>query len=197
MPDPGPARLLPRRVVALAAGLLLTACGAVTSGTVDTPFVPPAALGTNLDADQAAAGIAGWAFASPANTRGRPVEAARAVIAMEYLSGLLSGSAPYPNVSPLVQQQLLAGRQEVRRTLGVPPDAPSQAVVDAMIRVQNGLFTGDLAAATMALQPPLFGFGPQATLQILANLPPLPQANVATQRAQFDLQPGGGRCWGC
>jgi hypothetical protein len=196
-----------REVLLLAAAALLTAAGGTaapspdaapaTDSTIvvtappDVPVVPPAALGTNGDVDQAAVGIAGWAFADPGRTSGRPVVAARAVISLEYIASALSNNPRYIGTSPLVQQQLLAARQEVRDVLGVARGAPSQAVVDALIGVVNAVTAGDVAAQEAALSGPLFTLGPKATFQRLAYLPPLPVANVATQRAQFDVnQPG-------
>jgi hypothetical protein len=181
----------------LLAALLPAGCGAIAP-PVDTPVVPPWALGTNGDADQAAAGIAGWAFASPGNTAGRPVDAARGVISVEYLAGVLSSSPRYFNVSPLVQQQMLAARFEVRRALGVPASAPSQAVVDGLIGAETALLARDPAALERALTTPVFTLGPQATMQRLANLPPLPETNIATQRAQFQIQAPNDRvCFAC
>lgn len=187
----------PVRTLLVLASLLPAGCGAIPP-PVDTPVVPSWALGTNGDPDQAAAGIAGWAFASPGNTAGRPVDGMRAVISLEYLAGVLSSSPRYLNVSPLVQQQLLAARLEVRQALGVPATAPSQAVVDSLIGAETALMAGDAAALRRALTTPVFALGPEATLQRLANLPPLPAANVATQRAQFLIQaPNDRACFGC
>jgi hypothetical protein len=98
----------------------------------------------------------------------------------------------------VVQQQMLAARFEVRRALGVPPNAPSQAVVDGLIGAETALVAGDLSAAEQALATPAFTFGPAATLQRLANLPALPETNVATQRAQFQMQaPNDRACFLC
>jgi hypothetical protein len=171
------------------------ACGAVTAPP-DTPFVSGSALGTNGDIDQAAAGIAAWSFADPARTVGRPIDAARAVIALEYWAGTLSSSPRYIGASPLGQQQLLQARQEVRHALGITQGAKSQAVVDALVGVENALVAGDGPAAERALPQSLFALGPQATLRRLANLPPLPIANVATQRTQFTA-PEGATCTDC
>ncbi len=184
----GPCNLARRLSLLAAATLLPAACGTITPPP-DTPFVPPAALGTNGDVDQAAASFAGWAFADPSHTAGRPVEAARAVIALEYWSGELSSNPRYAYASPLDQLRMLQARQEVRQVLGVVPGAPSQAVVDAMIWVENATVSGDAARATQALTGPLFTLGPDATLQRLLYLPPLPVARVATAYAQFDTQP--------
>ena len=150
-------RAVARQVLLLAAASVLTAAGGiaapapdaappsnstpnstiVVTAPPDIPVVPPAALGTNGDVDQAAFGIAGWAFADPGRTSGRPVEAARAVISLEYIASALSNNPRYIGTSPLVQQQLLAARQEVRDVLGVARGAPSQAVVDALIGLEE------------------------------------------------------------
>lgn len=185
-----PLRDTVRRVPLLAAAMLLpAACGSIAP-LPDTPAVPAAALGTNGDVDQAAAAIAGWAFADPSHTDGRPVEAARAVIALEYMSGELSSSPRYAGVSPLHQRQLLDARQEVREALGIAPGAPSQAVVNAMIGVESSCMGDNIAGEKQALTGPAFILGPDATLQRLVSLPSLPLAKVATARAQFDTQPG-------
>ena len=80
--------------------------------------------------------------------------------------------------------------------LGIAPDAPGQAVVNAMMTVEAGFFAGDPAYARWELQPPVFTLGAKATMARLANLPRLPLANIATQQAQFQLQPGPG-CVNC
>ena len=161
----------------------------------DTPWIPAAALGTNGDVDQAAASIAAWAFADPARTDGRPIDAARAVISLEYWSGTLSSNPRYANTSPLDQAEMLRARQEVRQVLGVAPGASSQAVVDAMRGVETALLAGDPAAAERALPRALFTLGPEVTLERLSTLPKLPIANVATQRTQF-TNPDGPACLG-
>jgi hypothetical protein len=185
-----------RRLLFLAAAAMpLAACGAVAP-VPDTPSVSGSSLGTNGDVDQAAAGIAAWSFADPVRTGGRPIDAARAVIALEYWSGTVSSSPRYIGTSPVEQQRLLQARQEVRQALGLAQGARSQAVVDALVAAENALLAGDTAAAERALPPALFTLGPRATLQRLANLPPLPIANVATQRTQF-TNPDGPGCSDC
>jgi hypothetical protein len=185
-----------RNILLLGAVVLpVIACGVVIAPP-DTPFVSGSALGTNGDIDQAAASIAAWSFAAPARTEGRPIDAARAVIALEYWAGTLSSSPRYVAASPLGQRQLLQARQEVRTALGVAPAARSQAVVDALVDAESALLAGDAAAAERALPKSLFTLGPKATLQRLTHLPPLPIANVATQRTQFD-PPGSAGCDTC
>jgi hypothetical protein len=59
-------------------------------------------------------------------------------------------------------------------------------VVNALFAVWRALRVGDAAAAQRILVPPVFLDG-AATLQRLANLPPLPTANQATSRAAAEL----------
>ena len=148
--------------VALAA-VLAAACGLLP----DTANVPAAALGAHGDVDTAAANIAAWDFADPGRTHGNPAEAARAVIALEYLAGVVSGSPRYLAASPLVQRQMLDDRQALRRVLGVAPDTRSQEVVDAMMAVEAASTAGDVAAERRALSGPAFTLGPDGTLRQL------------------------------
>ena len=53
----------------------------------NTPYLPPGVYGVYEDNAIGAINQSAWAFASPANTRGNPVDAAKAVVALEYLSG--------------------------------------------------------------------------------------------------------------
>jgi hypothetical protein len=189
------ARAARRMLLVVAVALPAVGCGAV-SAVPDTPFVSGSALGTNGDVDQAAAAIAAWSFADPVRTGGRPINAARAVIALEYWSGTVSSNPRYISTSPVEQQRLLQARREVRQVLGLAQGAKSQEVVDALVAAENALLAGDAAAAERALPAALFTLGPRATLQRLTNLPPLPIANVATQRTQF-TNPDGPGCFDC
>jgi hypothetical protein len=173
----------------IAVGCMFGALGGCVTVPPPPPFVPVYALGSNGDTTQTAGNLAAWAFASPAHTQGNPIVAARAVIAIEYLAPALSNAGEFPATSPLVVSQLWSARQEVRQALGIAPDAPSQAVVNAMILVENALFAGNPAAAEQVLVPPVFTLGPEQTFARLNDLPPLPEANVATQQAQFQLLP--------
>jgi hypothetical protein len=50
---------------------------------------------------------------------------------------------------------------------------------------------GDQAAATRVLTAPVFTLPPQQTLQILADLPPIRSANIASADAPNQMLPGG------
>lgn len=178
------------RLCLVLASLLPAAC-AVTPPP-DTAIPPPNAWGLNADPDVTAINVAAWAFADPARTRGRPIDAARAVAAVDYMGGELSSSPRWDFVNPLTKLQMEQARIEVRQAVGIAQNAPSQVVVDDLLAAANALFRGNRAAAEAALPPQVFTLGPAQTLARLANLPYLPTANTATQRAAMQTEPPGG-----
>ncbi len=199
-----------RTVVHLgAAALLLAAAAACAPSGQQRPRQGPA-VSLPADAvqgagDPARAAIleAAYAFGSPASLAGRPAEAARAVAQLEYLASEIPGGARWREFDPTVGLALRSARQEVRAALGVAPQAPPQAVVDALFAASGALRANDGAAARRILAPPVFPNGAQ-TLQRLADLPSMPTANQATARAAAELDrvdrtggqgggPGGGR----
>jgi hypothetical protein len=82
---------------------------------------------------------------------------------------------------------MLRGREEVRSVLGIAPGTRSQEVVDRLVAAASALQSGNRAAAESALDSPRFTLGPQRTLALLDNLPPLPEANVAAQRTNAQI----------
>jgi hypothetical protein len=175
--------------------LFLCACNLATPTPV-AARLPMNAFGSNGDEDIAALNLSSWAFAMSSNTRDRPVEAARAVAAVDYLSAALYAPR-WEAMSPVVKYQMLAARHEVRRALGVAPGASSQAVVNALMRVADAMSTGDVQAAQKALQGPEFSLPPAETLRRLSDLPFLTAANIATQNAAAEAYPNGEGCIAC
>lgn len=176
-----------RRLLLLAC-LLPAACGSLQPFVPDTARLTTAQLGSGgLDPDVTAVNLAQWAFADPSRTAGRPVEGARAAASMDYIAGQLYTSPRWANISALTKEQLLQGRVEVREALGVVPGTPSQAVVDHLTFAGNALAAGDQAAAVAQLGAPVFQAPGEVVLARLANLPYLPKANIATQRAANQL----------
>jgi hypothetical protein len=147
-----------------------------------TAYLPPGVFGVYQDNDTGAINLAAWAFASPANTRGNPAEAARAVIALEYLPAELTANPRWVGMDGLVKRRLAIARDEMRGVLGIRPDAPSQLVVNAMLALFVDLQAGDRAATTQVLASGLFTFPPEQTLQVLSDLPYMQTANLATSR---------------
>jgi hypothetical protein len=155
----------------------------------DTASVPFGAFGT-LDNDVAAANQASWAFAAPARTLNDPVDAARAVAAIDYLAGELSSNPRWIMVSPLTRQEMLQARTDVRQVLGIMPDAPSQFVVETLLQFAWLWQSGNWPVAMQALASQVFTLPPQQTLLVLRNLPYVRSANIASADAAAQMLPG-------
>lgn len=169
----------------------ITGCG-LQAPLPDTASAPPGAFGSNGDSDIAAVNLASWAFYSARNLHNRPIEAARAVAAVDYLAGDLSSSGRWYTLSPIVQTEMLQARQQVRATVGIAPDARSQVVVDGLASYAAALAANDGQAATRYLVGPAFTLGPQLTEAKLQDMPFLSQTNIATQRAAAAMSNGNG-----
>ena len=165
----------------------LAACGPLQPFVPDTARLQPGVLGSFEDADVGAINQAQWAFADPGRTRGRPIEAARAAAAMDYIAGQFYTSPRWQVISALTQEQLLQGRREVRAALGVVPGTPSQLVVNALAGAGNALAAGQQDQALALLGAPVFAGTPQQTLAVLSNMPYLSEANIGTQHAANEL----------
>jgi hypothetical protein len=152
---------------------------------VDTAQVPPGFFGLPVDNDIGAINQASWALASPGRTRGDPVEALRSAVAVEYLAGELNTAPRWWAMSPITKMLMLQARGEMRATLGIKPDTPAQAVVNAEITALWALEHGDVTGAQQALSRPIFTQPPQQIMQVLNNLPTLPAARVATSDAEL------------
>jgi hypothetical protein len=171
--------------------LPLAACGSLPA-TQNTPYLPPGVFGVYEDNDIGAINFAAWAFASPANTRGRPFEAMKAVIALEYLAGELRDNPRWVEIDSSVTLRLAQARNDVRTVLGIRLDAPPQLVVTSLIWASNYLLAGDQANALKALSVPAFTLPPDQTLARFANLPYVQSANLATSRASGEaIRPDG------
>lgn len=170
------------RICAVLLCLSIAACAAVQR--TDTSQLPPFFYGTLVDNDIGAINEASWALGSPDRTRGDPVEALRAAIAVEYLAGELNSAPRWIAMSPITKMDMLQARTEFRHALGISPNAPSQQVVNAEALALWNLERGNIAGAQQALSGPIFTQPPQQTIQVLANLPTLPAARVATSEAE-------------
>lgn len=179
--------MIVRLVTAL---IVLTVSACTPQPAPDTASVPFGAFGT-LDNDVAAANLAAWAFASPGRTANDPVDAARAAAAVEYLAGELASNPRWISISPLTKQEMAQARLDVRRTLGIAPNAPSQVVVNALLRFAAEWQAGNQAGAMQALAAPGFTLPPDQTLRVLSNMPYIQSANVASIDAAREMLPGG------
>lgn len=175
------------RAVALAAAL--AGCAGPQPQPLGVARLPPNAFGTYADGDIGAINIAAWAFADPARTRDDPADAALASAAVEYLAGQLDYGPRWAFMSPLVKMEMVQARAEVRSTLGIRPDAPSQDVVDQLLYAAEALTAGSTPGALSALGPPAFTLPPEVTLARLARMPFLRTANIASMHAAGQSQP--------
>jgi hypothetical protein len=164
-------------------GFCLAAC-ATLPATERMPFLPPGVYGVYEDNDVGAINQSAWAFSSAANTRGDPVDAAKAVVALEYLPGEIRENPRWIGMGSSVPLRLEQAREELRSIVGIRPDAPPQVVVNTLLALGLNLQTGNQAAAMQVLASPIFIQPPERTLQILSNLPYVQTANLATARAE-------------
>ncbi len=173
--------------IAILLTLLLSAC--TLPPPPDTARVPPNTFAMNGDQDVSAVNFAAYAFGDAARTAGRPVEAARGVAAMEYIAGQFNTSPRWIQLPLEYRQALLPARVNMRATLGVAADAPSQAVVNGLLAAQSALLAGDITAARAALPTPIF---PADMLERLANMPFMLEVNVATTHLSNAMMVGAG-----
>jgi hypothetical protein len=166
------------RAATLVVVLALSACAA--QAPVDTATAPP---GLGLTDPGTAISYTSWAFALPSRTRGHPALAARAVAALDYVAGPLNTDPLWMYGSPIISEEMLRAREQMRRVLGIAPAATSQQVVDALTTVYLALRNGDQVRATQTLSLPIFTLGPERTLEVLNDLPYVHMVNVATVQA--------------
>jgi hypothetical protein len=170
--------------------LVATCCAAVAPHPQPAEL-PPGVYGIYQDNDLGAINQSSWAFAAPSRTLGSPVDAAKAVLAVDYLAEELAANPRWLQVSPITKQQMLEARAETRLAVGIAPDAPSQLVANALLQTILGLQAGDRAAVMQALASPIFTLPPEETLQVLTNLPYIRSANIATSEAAIEALPNG------
>ena len=181
-----------RIAAALAAGLCIAGCTPVTPP--DTAVMPLTLGGTPVLSDVGAMQLSSYALGAPSRTSGDPVTGARAVASIDYLAGALYSNPHWVYVSAVTKAQMVEGKSEVRRVLGIDPRASSQDVVDRLIAASYAMEGRDVARANEALTSPAFTLGPGPTLALLTDLPYLPAANVAAQKANQESTPRDGRC---
>jgi hypothetical protein len=125
---------------------------------------------------------------------GDPVQAALAAVQIEVLADAFRNDPRYaPEVSGPAQHSLTLGRDEMRRTIGVAPDAPADAVIAQLRAAAAALEAGSPARAEAALTGPMFPAGPQQTLARLSRLPYLPRVSEAAGAANAEIRRLDGR----
>ena len=168
-------------LISALASALLAGCAAATRPP-DTASIPLWAE-PYWPGDDAAIMHAEWAWADPSRTRGIPAEGTRAVAEIDYLAGELSSNPRWVTMSPFAKLRMLQAREDVRRALGIAPDAPSQAVVTPLIAALAAMDAGDQRQVLASLSSPVFTLGPERTLAALTALPYVQTANLGTTMA--------------
>jgi hypothetical protein len=148
--------------------------------------LPPGVYGIYEDNDVGAINQSSWALAESSRLRGNPVEAIKAVLAVDYLADELAANPRWLLISPIAKQHLLEARADIRRLMGIVPTAPSQLVANSLLQTLSALQSGDRAAVMLALGLPVFTLTPDQTLQILTDMPYVRSANLATSEAATD-----------
>jgi hypothetical protein len=150
---------------------------------------PDAVLGIG-DPTRAAIIGSAYAFGAPAAVfAGRPDRAARAAAEVEYLATELPTGPRWVQYSPTIGMELVAARAELRTLLGIAPEAPPQAVVDALYAAARALQAGDREAAEQALVRGRVAPDGRGVLTRLAAMPAaaLPRTATATALAQQEM----------
>ena len=176
----------------LLACLLSAGCSAIYEPPGPRPWIPPGALGTNQDPDFSAVTLSSYTFATRGRMAGNPVGVARSTASVEYLANTLYTNPRWQFVSGFIPPQMQQARAELHQTLGIASGVPPQIVINGLLGVADAILVQDATAATVALNPAVFTLGPQQTINILANMPFQPAANVATAHLDSELL-GGGR----
>jgi len=164
--------------------VLALATSACASTRVDTASMPQGVFPAG-DEDQSALREAlltvGASGRLPATPQGR----AKSYADVEFVSGVFNTSSRWDDLDGLGQAQIMIGRREVRDYLGISQQAPSQAVVDALMAVSTA---PNDAALTLALGNPVFTLGAQQTLVKLQDTPHLTNLPFALAHLSQDIR---------
>jgi hypothetical protein len=122
-----------------------------------------------------------------------PLEAIKAVIAVDWLADELEINPRWIVISPLTKQHMQQARIDVRRALGISVDASSGAVVAALLSIARSLELGARPDDISALKHPPFTLPPLQTFEQLSHLPYIATANIATSEAASQVLTNGRR----
>jgi len=125
---------------------------------------------------------------------GNPVGAARAAVQLEVLAEAFATDPRYRHdVSGAALHSVRLGQAEMRRAIGIAPDAPEATVIAQLRDAADALEAGSRARAEAALSGPMFPAGAAATLRRLAGLPFLPRVSEAAGAANAEIRRLDGR----
>jgi hypothetical protein len=165
-------------------------CGAI-SPRPQAAELPVGMYGVYQDNDVGAINQSSWAFADPARTQGNPAAAVKAVLAVDFLADELVVNPRWLQISPIAKQQMVQARADLRRILGIAPDASSELVVNSLVRALAAMQAGDRASVQQELALPVFTQTPEQTLYVLTELPYIRSANLATSEVAAEAFFGG------
>jgi hypothetical protein len=171
----------------------LTACGLTVP--LNTARMPMNSVGSPAMTLNEAISLPAYALRNPPYTHDRPAIAARAIAAEDWLAGqplLTPDFGQYDPVNRVVWGQL---RREVRASIGVPDQVPSQELMNRLLAAEAALNARDTAAARAVLVPPTFPLGPDGTLAALSNLPTYPHLDQAFYELSRHENAGGNHCF--
>jgi hypothetical protein len=138
--------------------------------------------------------VRGAALAAPSRLgdtsrlAGNPVEAARAVILLEFIDLSFRTDPRYMHeVAPVNMSTIRRGRTELRAAVGIAPDAPPEPLMAQLREFGNSFEAGNLVRAEVALSGPMFPLGPQETMRRLRTLPRLPAVSAAAGAANNQI----------
>jgi hypothetical protein len=121
--------------------------------------------------------------------RDRPADAALAAVQLEILADAFLADPRYaPDASGAVQHAMRLGREEMRETLGIAPEAPAEHVVASLREAAAAIQAGSPARAEAALTGPDFPAGAWATLGRLRAMPHLPRVSEAASAAEAEAR---------
>ncbi len=162
--------------------LALLALGACTDPAAEH-------LGGFGDSVRGAALHAPFILGDTALLAGQPARAARAAVQMEVLAQGFAANPIYTaDASGSVLHATALGRAEMRRALGIAPDAPADLVIDTLRDAAAALDAGSPARAEAALSGPAYPAGAAATLARLNRLPYLPRVAEAAGAAWQEVR---------
>jgi hypothetical protein len=158
--------------------------GCATMPPIETATLPRDAVVGAGDPTRTAVLTTNSVFGERSPAAGRPAAAARAIAQMEFLAVDLPQNNSFTGASSTLAPQLITARREWRGALDIAPEAPPQAVINALYAASRALENGQTEAAAAALPSSIFRRGGAATLTQLAALPRLPNTAAATGTAQ-------------
>ncbi|WP_368416731.1 hypothetical protein [Falsiroseomonas sp.] len=119
---------------------------------------------------------------------GRPAQAALAAVQLEVIADAFRTDPRYMHeVSGTARATVEAGRAELRRAIGIAPEAPPEMVIGQLRDAAAALEGGSRARAEAALTGPAFPAGGAATLARLGRLRFLPRVSEAAGAARAEI----------